>query len=106
MVSTTSTVPWDKRQRTRTGRGAHDRIQRNGHGPDAGVAVSPWGHRASPRHARATPAPVSCDPCVPSLAPPAASPAAATLFTAVALNDNPGWVGGWSLQQGDAATVR
>eukprot|EP00661_Eupelagonemidae_sp_cell13_P009612 gene9612-biopygen21248 len=31
----------EKRQRTRTGRGAHARIQRNGRGPDAGVAVSP-----------------------------------------------------------------
>eukprot|EP00661_Eupelagonemidae_sp_cell13_P021582 gene21582-biopygen13208 len=26
---------WEKLQRTRTGRGAHDRIQRNGRGPDA-----------------------------------------------------------------------
>eukprot|EP00661_Eupelagonemidae_sp_cell13_P018707 gene18707-biopygen18982 len=32
---------WEKRQRTRTGRGAHDRIQRNGRGLDAGRAVSP-----------------------------------------------------------------
>eukprot|EP00661_Eupelagonemidae_sp_cell13_P010154 gene10154-biopygen1740 len=35
----------EKRQRTRTGRGPHDRIQRNGrgaeHGPDADSAVSP-----------------------------------------------------------------
>eukprot|EP00661_Eupelagonemidae_sp_cell13_P020556 gene20556-biopygen11608 len=30
--------------RTRAGRGAHDRICRNGRGPDAGVAVSPWWH--------------------------------------------------------------
>eukprot|EP00661_Eupelagonemidae_sp_cell13_P012945 gene12945-biopygen4980 len=27
--------------RTRTGRGPHDGIQRNGRGPDAGSAVSP-----------------------------------------------------------------
>eukprot|EP00661_Eupelagonemidae_sp_cell13_P023783 gene23783-biopygen13394 len=33
---------WKKRQRARTGRGPHDGIQRNGRGPDAGVAVSPW----------------------------------------------------------------
>eukprot|EP00661_Eupelagonemidae_sp_cell13_P017214 gene17214-biopygen23328 len=31
----------DKRQRTRTGRGAHDTIQRNGCRPDTGSAVSP-----------------------------------------------------------------
>eukprot|EP00661_Eupelagonemidae_sp_cell13_P012983 gene12983-biopygen9527 len=31
----------EKRQRTRTGRGPHDIIQRNGRGPDAGSAVSP-----------------------------------------------------------------
>eukprot|EP00661_Eupelagonemidae_sp_cell13_P015169 gene15169-biopygen5173 len=37
-----SKVPvWEKRQRTRTGRGAHDRIQTNGRRPDAGSAVSP-----------------------------------------------------------------
>eukprot|EP00661_Eupelagonemidae_sp_cell13_P011693 gene11693-biopygen9437 len=34
-------LPSDKRQRTRTGRGAHDRIQTNGRGPDAGRAVPP-----------------------------------------------------------------
>eukprot|EP00661_Eupelagonemidae_sp_cell13_P014821 gene14821-biopygen18663 len=31
------TAPWEKRQRTRTGRGSHDKNQRNGRGPDAGV---------------------------------------------------------------------
>eukprot|EP00661_Eupelagonemidae_sp_cell13_P016583 gene16583-biopygen23283 len=36
---------WDKRQRTRTGRGPRDRFQRNGRGPDAGVAVSLCGPR-------------------------------------------------------------
>eukprot|EP00661_Eupelagonemidae_sp_cell13_P007658 gene7658-biopygen29 len=35
------TCPWEKWQRTRTGRGPHDRVQRNGRGPDAGGAVSP-----------------------------------------------------------------
>eukprot|EP00661_Eupelagonemidae_sp_cell13_P022742 gene22742-biopygen20769 len=39
--------PRGERQRTRTGRGAHDGIQRNGRGPDAGAAVSP-------RHTRST----------------------------------------------------
>eukprot|EP00661_Eupelagonemidae_sp_cell13_P015106 gene15106-biopygen23164 len=35
-------ICWGERQRTRTGRGAHGRVRRNGRGPDAGVAVSPW----------------------------------------------------------------
>eukprot|EP00661_Eupelagonemidae_sp_cell13_P015845 gene15845-biopygen14289 len=32
-----------ERQRTPTGRGPHDRIKRNGRGPDAGTSVSPRG---------------------------------------------------------------
>eukprot|EP00661_Eupelagonemidae_sp_cell13_P008905 gene8905-biopygen10691 len=34
---------WWKRERTRSGRGPHDRLQMNGRGPDAGTAGSPWG---------------------------------------------------------------
>eukprot|EP00661_Eupelagonemidae_sp_cell13_P024329 gene24329-biopygen10431 len=31
-----------REKRTRTGRGPHGNMQRNGRGPDAGLAVSPW----------------------------------------------------------------
>eukprot|EP00661_Eupelagonemidae_sp_cell13_P013870 gene13870-biopygen17052 len=73
--------PWEERQRTWTGRGPHDRIQRNGRGLDADrTRAVPFLSGATdqahatpapcPRHpsqilhfARATPAPVSCDPC-------------------------------------------
>eukprot|EP00661_Eupelagonemidae_sp_cell13_P013339 gene13339-biopygen3502 len=37
----TTSVSSEKRQRTRSGRGPHDDTERNGRGPDAGVAVSP-----------------------------------------------------------------
>eukprot|EP00661_Eupelagonemidae_sp_cell13_P016037 gene16037-biopygen9762 len=39
--SRTPMAPREKRQRTRTGRGLHDRFGRDGCGPDAGSAVSP-----------------------------------------------------------------
>eukprot|EP00661_Eupelagonemidae_sp_cell13_P024710 gene24710-biopygen8958 len=49
-----SFTPWERRQRTQTGRGPCDEMQRNGRGPDAGVAVSPLGETtADARRTRA-----------------------------------------------------